>query len=92
MQQRPPEQLALFGQPSPRSQSAPAQRPVVQGVVDTLTDCSLGQHRWKPLLVKGERMCTVCHLIAYCPGCMPHIPQDARIAFCSGHAEGREQV
>lgn len=84
--------VSSFGQTSPRPQSGKAQRPVVQAVVNTLTDCSLGEHTWKPLLVRGERMCTICHLRAYCPGCMPDYPQGARIASCSEHAEGREQA
>ncbi|HEU5230691.1 MAG TPA: hypothetical protein VFU49_22910 [Ktedonobacteraceae bacterium] len=90
MQQLPPEQLSLFGQTYPHPQSGTARQPVVQAVVKRLTDCPLGQHIWKPLLVKGERMCTICRIRAYCPICMPHVPKDARIAYCQQHAEGRD--
>jgi len=85
MQQRPPEQLTLFGQMYPRPQSGTTRQSLVQAVV---TDCSLDQHTWKPLLAKGERMCTICHTRAYCPVCMPHFPKHGRIAHCSQHAEG----
>lgn len=90
--QQPPEQLSLFGQTFPRSQSGTARQPLVPAVVNHLTDCSLGEHTWRPLLAKGERMCTVCHARAYCPGCMPHYPKGARTAYCLHHGEREERA
>lgn len=84
-------QQNLFGepipQPNPTPQSVKEQQKAIQAKIQALSHCSIGEHTWQPTMTKGERICTVCNIKAYCPMCQPNPPSNARRALCTTHRE-----
>jgi hypothetical protein len=59
-----------------------------KGLVDTpLTaqDCFLFGHSWTPAGMAQEKLCRVCGMKGYCPGCTPVAPEQAQPFFCTRH-------
>jgi hypothetical protein len=48
-------------------------------------NCTLVGHRWKPLFVPGEFLCTLCGRLASCPRCGPNLPPRAQVRYCHVH-------
>ncbi len=80
-------------QPQKRTPSTSKQQ-VHADVVVTPTDCLIFGHTFTLSGMNGEKVCTVCDQKAYCPGCTPNPPKDAKPFFCTAHTpqSGRLQV
>ncbi len=51
----------------------------------TAQDCFLFGHSWTPAGMSQEKVCSVCGMIGYCPGCTPIAPKQAQPFFCTRH-------
>lgn len=81
----------LWGEKAPQPQ--PTQRttkPRTSILVSTAQDCYFYGHTWTAAGLSGEKLCIVCGVKGYCPGCMP-LPssKDARPFLCTKHNQGR---
>ena len=48
--------------------------------------CNLQGHSWEYFGITGLKVCSVCTVKGYCPGCTPTAPvQDAQPFFCTKH-------
>jgi len=57
------------------------------------TDCIMYGHSFTPTGMNGEKLCTVCSVKGYCPGCTPIAPQSALPFYCTRHtSESRVQA
>ena len=48
-------------------------------------ECAYYGHSWERIGLCGEKCCTVCGIVGYCPGCTPLPPQGAQPFFCTQH-------
>jgi hypothetical protein len=70
--------------PQPTKRTTPTNK----GLVDislTAQDCFLFGHSWTPAGMAQEKVCTVCRMKGYCPGCTPIAPKQAQPFFCTRH-------
>jgi hypothetical protein len=70
--------------------------PTHKGLVDvplTIQDCLLFGHSWTPADMAQEKICRVCGIHGYCPGCTPlnHSPNSMPF-LCTKHSEGKRQA
>jgi hypothetical protein len=54
-------------------------------VVHTASDCPIYGHNWQRIGLLGEKRCTACGTVGYCPGCTNNPPSDAQPFYCSRH-------
>ena len=85
----------LWGEEIP-TQPAKRTTPAKIGLVDiplTAQDCTIFGHSFTPLGMAQEKVCTVCGIRGYCPGCTPIAPNQAQPFFCTRHTpESRVQA
>ena len=70
--------------PQPAKRSTPANK----GLADiplTVQDCFIFGHSWTPAGMSQEKVCCVCGIKGYCPGCTPIAPKQAQPFFCTRH-------
>jgi hypothetical protein len=48
--------------------------------------CQLYGHSWQKTTQTGIKVCALCRLWGYCPGCTPIAPPNAQPFYCSVHA------
>ena len=59
----------------------------------TAQDCLLYGRSFTPAGMNGEKVCTVCSVKGYCPGCIPIVPSNAQPFYCTRHTpESRVQA
>ncbi len=51
----------------------------------TSQDCFPFGHSWTPAGMSQEKVCSVCGMKGYCPGCTPIAPNQAQPFFCTRH-------
>src|SRR5438874_12823439 len=47
-------------------------------VILKASDCLIYGHPWQPFGMSGEKRCSVCRVIGYCPVCTPLPPTSAQ--------------
>ena len=58
-----------------------------------LANCSNGYHQWHPTFTLGEKLCTVCGTLAFCPFCVSRLPHPhMKLMTCALHRKEREEV
>lgn len=68
-------------------------RPLSGAQTKALLNCAQDWHRWHPTFSLGERLCTVCGALAYCPYCLTRPPSDkAKLLPCALHREREGQA
>jgi hypothetical protein len=50
-----------------------------------LANCAQDWHQWHPTFTLGEKVCTICGGVAYCPFCVSRPPTAARLIPCALH-------
>jgi len=61
---------------------------ILYGVQPVL--CQLLGHEWALTEHAEVKMCAVCDIRGYCPGCTPVAPQGAQPFCCTHHSRQRE--
>jgi hypothetical protein len=66
-------------------------RPTSLARTKALANCANNWHRWHPTFSLGEKVCTVCGVLAYCPFCTSRFPgTNAQLIACPMHREREE--
>lgn len=55
-------------------------------------DCIFFGHTWQIAGMQGEKRCTVCSELGYCPVCSPIAPKNANPYFCTKHTQKEVKV
>ncbi len=58
----------------------------------TSDDCIFFGHTWQPFGMQGEKKCSVCSEVGYCPLCLPVAPKGATPYFCTKHTPKENKV
>jgi len=78
--------------PQPAKRTTPAKKGLVT-IPLTAQDCLVFGHSWISSGMSQEKLCRVCGIRGYCPGCTPVAPNQAQPFFCTRHTpEGRVQA
>ena len=83
--------LDLWGEEQPQQKKRPTST-TKNTISLKATDCIMYGHSFIPAGMNGEKICTVCSVKGYCPGCTPIAPQSALPFFCTRHTESRVQA
>ena len=52
----------------------------------TPVHCEFYGHTWVYSGISGQKVCSICHIKGYCPGCTPTAPtEDSKPFFCTEH-------
>ena len=79
-------------QPQPTKRRATTNKGLVV-IPLTAQDCFLFGHSWTPAGMSQEKICSVCGIHGYCPGCTPIPPTaDAKPFFCTKHTPKESKV
>ena len=73
--------------PLPQRTTRPLPQPARPQSPLTSLDCFLYGHTWQRIGLSGEKRCTVCGIVGYCPGCTPNPPAGAQPFRCSQHTQ-----
>jgi len=58
----------------------------------TSDDCIFFGHTWQPFGMQGEKRCSICGEIGFCPLCLPIAPKGANPYFCTKHTPKEVKV
>ena len=58
--------------------------------VDLPVSCQLYGHSWEQSGTPDVKVCTLCGIRGYCPGCTPFAPQGAHPFSCTAHSRQSE--
>ena len=51
----------------------------------TPVHCACYGHTWVYSQISGEKICSICNVKGYCPGCSTQTSKDAQPFFCTKH-------
>ena len=54
--------------------------------------CQYYGHSWEVIGMLWEKLCSVCGIKGYCPGCTSNPPQGAQPFYCTKHTPKSEEV
>jgi hypothetical protein len=78
--------LNLWGEEiQPQTTKRPTSTTKQSHISLTPQDCLLYGHSFTPAGMSNEKVCSICRIHAYCPGCTPIAPQSALPFFCTNH-------
>jgi hypothetical protein len=60
-------------------------------IIQTAQDCPVYGHNWQTIGLSGEKRCTACGIVGYCPVCTPNPPtREAKAFYCTQHTPPAE--
>jgi hypothetical protein len=104
VQQTQQEQLAAYrgaGLDQPRGGERPHpptttkrahERTTPSPIMHTAADCPIYGHNWQTSGMSGEKRCTACGVVGYCPICTPHPQPGAHPFYCARHTPPTERT
>ncbi len=79
-------QQTLWGDERPQPiKKSRTSRATLTTVIHTAQDCPIYGHNWQTIGMSGEKKCSACGVVGYCPGCTGSPPPTAQPFYCSRH-------